>query len=145
MYLSESTAPPLPWEWVDGQLRDAELYWVTARSPAHPRPVWGTWTGEHLHLSIGTPAFRAAVERDPRVVVHLDSALDVVIVEGRVTGSTRDPADVARYDEKYDYRYDAEQYGPFYAVTPDAVLAWRAAGPAGRDGFQETGRWVFDR
>jgi hypothetical protein len=28
-------------------------------------------------------------------------------------------------------------------VNAEVVLAWRAAGRAGRDGFQQTGRWDF--
>ncbi|HTH06990.1 MAG TPA: hypothetical protein VL916_14020, partial [Ilumatobacteraceae bacterium] len=73
----------------------------------------------------------------------LPDGLDVVIVEGAITGPTSDAAVVAAYDDKYDWKYDLAQYGPFTAVTPTDVLAWRAAGPAGRDGFAETGRWTW--
>ena len=40
-----------------------------------------------------------------------------------------------------DYPYDAEAYGPFVTVQPTIVMAWRAAGPAGRDGFRHVGCW----
>ena len=48
---------------------------------------------------------------------------------------------VAAYDRKYDYRYDVEQHGVLTTAAPTTVLAWRSAGPAGRDGFVEAGRW----
>ena len=35
------------------------------------------------------------------------------------------------------------QYGPFTRIAPVAVMAWRAAGPAGREGFTHAGRWTF--
>ena len=50
---------------------------------------------------------------------------------------------IAAYDKKYDWTYDLEQYGPFTTIDPSNVLAWRAAGPAGRDGFAHTGRWTW--
>ena len=136
----------LEWDWVDGRLRDAGLYWVTARTPGppHPRPVWGVWDDGALHLSLGSPTIRAALAEDPVVTVHLDSAVDVVIVEGTAAPvEDMHPALVGAYDEKYDWTYDVEAYGAFTTVTPTVVLAWRAAGPAGRDGFQEVGRWTF--
>ena len=55
----------------------------------------------------------------------------------------RSPALLTAYDAKYDWSYDVEQYGLFTRVEPDFVMAWRAAGPAGRDGFRQAGRWRF--
>ena len=145
LYTVVDEHPALAWSWVEQQLRDAGTYWVVARASAHPpaRPVWGFWHDSALHLSIGSPAIRGGIERDPRVTVHLDSGTDVVIVEGTasVDEMTRDLLDA--YDAKYDWVYDADSYGPFTLVTPQVVKAWRTAGPAGRDSFQETGRWEF--
>ncbi len=143
LYGAESPHVALPWALVAERLATAGTYWVTAVTSGHPhpRPVWGWWDGELLHLSIGTPATRRAIEDDPRLTVHLDSGTDVVIVEGRVTGRTVAPEVVAGYDAKYDHRYDVDTYGPLTTVTPETVLAWQAAGAAGRDGFVATGRW----
>jgi hypothetical protein len=50
---------------------------------------------------------------------------------------------IAAYDEKYDWHYTASEYGPLVVVVAATVLAWRSAGWAGREGFQQTGRWRF--
>ena len=51
------------------------------------------------------------------------------------------PRCFTRPTTKYDWHYDADTYGPFTRISPGVVKAWRAAGVAGRDSFQETGRW----
>jgi hypothetical protein len=48
---------------------------------------------------------------------------------------------VAEYDRKYDWSYDPDTYGRLTVVVPETVLAWRAAGWAGRESFQQTGKW----
>ncbi len=83
----------------------------------------------------------------PEVTVHLDSGTDVVIVEGLASVGDDDPTAarfLAAYDEKYDWKYDLATYGPPTRIRPLRVLAWRAAGPAGRDGFQQVGKWRFE-
>ena len=147
MYGQPSATPGLDWSWVDAQLAAAGTYWVIARTQGHPhpRPVWGIWESDHLCLSIGTPITLRTLARDAVVTVHLDSGTDVVIVEGQAIRSSRDESLEAKaaYDAKYDWDYDLDQYGPFTRVEPDAILAWRAIGPAGRDGFAQAGRWRF--
>ena len=145
MYGQPSATPGLDWSWVDAQLAAAGTYWVIARTQGHPhpRPVWGIWESDHLCLSIGTPITLLTLARDPVVTVHLDSGTDVVIVEGHAAGTTSGADIIGAYNRKYDWDYDAGQYGPLQRVDPDAVLAWRAAGWAGRDSFQQTGRWRF--
>ena len=142
MYGGVSDATPLDWGWADERLAAAGLYWVSVPTIAapHPRPVWGLWTGERLHLSIGTPTFRRAVPGSP-ITVHLESAAEVVIVEGVIGGTADDAALVAAYDAKYPY--DLEQHGPFVTVDVARVLAWRTAGRFGRGGFVATGSWRF--
>jgi hypothetical protein len=136
---------PLEWAWVESKLAAAGTYWVTARTDGHPhpRPVWGVWRGRRLHLSIGTPVTLAALAADPAVTVHLDSGTDVVIVEGRLGGTTTDADVLDDYNTKYDWNYDSSEHGPGTSVEPERVLAWRTAGWAGRDSFQQTGRWTF--
>jgi hypothetical protein len=142
MYTAVSDLPELDWAWVEQQLAGETLYWVAAATDGHPhpRPVWGVWADDLLHLSIGTPSVRRA-PNGTAVTVHLTSAIDVVIVEGHIAGQSADPALVAAYDAKYDYAYDADAYGPFHTIGPTVVIAWRSAGFAGKDGFREAGRW----
>jgi hypothetical protein len=148
MYGTDAALPQLDWSWARERLVDAPIYWVSAAGATlpHPRPVWGVWRDDDvLALSIGTPANRRRLESGSEAVVHLESGLDVVIVEGRgagVNGDTDGDA-VSTYNAKYEWDYDVEQYGPLTLVAPDAVLAWRSAGYAGRDGFVAASRFRF--
>jgi hypothetical protein len=145
LYGQPSKLAKLPWEWVDQQLSAAGTYWVVpqASDHPHPRPVWGIWHGGMLQLSVGSPAIVRALQAQDAVVVHLDSGTDVVIVEGRRTGSASEPAILGEYERKYGRAYDPAEFGPLITVTPEVILAWRAAGWAGKDSFQQAGRWDF--
>jgi hypothetical protein len=111
----------------------------------HPRPVWGVWHQERLHLSLGSPTLRRAIQEEAAVTVHLDSGTDVVIVEGLARPGNGTSTELVQvYDQKYDWVYDASRYGDLMVVEPKRVLAWRTTGWAGRDSFQTTGCWVFD-
>ena len=148
MYGVVAEVEELEWGWVERQLDHAGTYWVVARGAGHPhpRPVWGVWARDGLHLSIGSPVVARELSADPTVTVHLDSGTDVVVVEG--TAALQSPeaseAHLDAYNVKYDWDYEIEQYGPFTHVQPTTVMAWRSAGWAGRDGFQRVGRWAFD-
>jgi len=143
MYGEASDVAPLDWTWVDAQLVAAGTYWVVASGGGHPhpRPVWGVWRDGSLHLSIGSPVVSRLLEKRSEVTVHLDSGVDVVIVEGTVSGFSEDESLLREYDAKYEWSYTVEEYGPLTTIVPATVLAWRSAGRAGRDGFQQTGRW----
>lgn len=146
MYGEPSQIALLDWAWVSAELSRAGTYWVTASGGGHhphPRPVWGVWAADSLYLSIGSPVVARLLERNSDVTVHLDSSSDVVIIEGAVTGLVDDPAVVRVYNAKYDWNYTIDEYGPLTRVVPGSVLAWRSAGWAGRDGFQQAGRWRF--
>lgn len=147
LYGARSDREALAWPWVDQQLTGAGTYWVIARNEGHPhpRPVWGIWAEQRLHLSLGSPTLRRAIREDPALTVHLDSGTDVVILEGVVTPATATtPEIISAYRQKYDWDYDASRYGELIQVAPGRVLAWRATGWAGRDSFSTTGCWTFD-
>jgi len=78
------------------------------------------------------------------VTVHLGSVTDVVIVEGLVSGPNSEREALDAYNAKYDWDYTIDRYGPFTTVAPLTVMAWRSAGWAGREGFQQMGKWRFD-
>ena len=147
LYGRPTDAAPLDWAPVDAALHAAGTFWVVTRTDGHPhpRPVWGLWDGSDLHLSIGSPVLVRDLATDATVTVHLDSGTEVVIVEGRAVDRRADPDVIARYEAKYDRAYEVDEYGPLTVVAPTKVLAWRAAGPAGRDGFRTAGRWTFER
>jgi hypothetical protein len=147
LYGAASDKASLAWPWVEQQLADAGTYWINARTPGHPhpRPVWGVWSLQQLHLSIGSPTLRLAIREEPAVTIHLDSGTEVVIGEGLVIPSAATtPALIEAYNQKYDWDYQVSQYGDLTRVLPGKVLAWRTAGRAGRDSFQSTGCWIFD-
>ncbi len=149
-YGAPTDVPALAWDVVQGQLNSAGTYWVVATSGddhPHPRPVWGVWSvlgDESLWLTLGSPTLRAEIGSNPRVTAHLDSGVEVVIVEGTAAPVT-DPelldAFVAAYDAKYDWRYDIDEYGPPLRIEPASILAWQSGGFAGRDGFQRAAKW----
>jgi hypothetical protein len=146
MFGRPTDAEPLDWAWVDGELASAEVYWIVAGAVGdrpQARPVWGVWRDQRIEASVGSPRLRATIELGTPVTVHLGGAVDVVIVEGEVTGMTSDPDATAAYDEKYDWEYDTDRYGALTVVRPETVMAWRSTGPAGRDGFVAAGRWRF--
>lgn len=147
MYDTTAEAHGLEWSWVDDQLAGAGAYWTVTPgdSHPHPRPVWGVWSANTLYLSIGSPTLRAAAASNAPMTAHLGSVTDVVIVEGVAVASTDDRSVLDAYNNKYDWDYTIDQYGPFTIVAPSKVMAWRSAGWAGRDGFRTTGRWTFAR
>jgi len=87
-----------------------------------------------------SPRLKADAQADGPVTVHLGSINDVVIVEGRTAGSSSDNHLLEEYNTKYDWNYLVDEYGLFTIVAPTKVIAWQAAGWAGREGFRATGR-----
>lgn len=88
-YTSESQPPsPLDWNWAVERLRDAPNYWVcttTASGAPHAMPVWAVWVDEAVCFSTGVESVKARnPARDPRVVIHLESGDEAVILHGVV-------------------------------------------------------------
>ncbi len=145
MYGSPAGGDRLDWTWVEDQLVKAGAYWIVAPGVGnpHPRPVWGIWHDEGLFLSIGSPEIKRRTQDGNPVAVHLGSVTDVVIVDGDAAGAFSDGVLLDAYNAKYDWDYSVDEYGPLTRIEPRKVIAWRSAGWAGREGFQETGRWTF--
>jgi hypothetical protein len=146
MYGQGTDLPLLDWPWVEERLVTAPLYWVVAASEGwpHSRPVWGVWHESSLFVSVGSPELRRAIAEDGRVTVHLESATQVVVIEGWAVSVEDESAAVQAYDVKYDYAYDVSLYGPLACIEPRQVFAWTTAGVAGRDGFRMGSAWSFD-
>src|ERR1700757_5547062 len=76
----------MTWAEVAGRLAAARTYWLgstTASGAPHAAPVWGVVTGETLYLYSERSTVKARnLAGDPRVVVHLESGEDVLIVRG---------------------------------------------------------------
>jgi hypothetical protein len=131
----------LAWNTVAARLHAARNLWLTTTAPGaapHAVPVWGAVVEGVLHLytSRGTRKARnVAVE--PRVVVHLPDAEDVLLVDGwlRDLGGPADVPDVvAAFAAKYTAGGD-QAYLPgvdpgvdvVFALVPNRALSWRLA------------------
>jgi PPOX class probable F420-dependent enzyme len=131
----------MTWAEVAGRLAGARSYWVgttTGAGAPHAAPVWGAVTGETLYLYTERKTVKARnLAADPRVVIHLESAEDVLIVHGTVEDLGH-PAAVpavvtalaAKYTGPQDQPYLPDHDPDFdvvYAVRPRSALAWRLA------------------
>jgi nitroimidazol reductase NimA-like FMN-containing flavoprotein (pyridoxamine 5'-phosphate oxidase superfamily) len=129
----------MTWAEVAEQLGAARTYWLGSTTPAgapHAAPVWGVVTGGTLYLYSERSTVKARnLAADPRVVVHLESGEDVLIVRGTaedVGAPSAVPAVVAALTAKYARPQD-QPYLPaadpdfdvVYAIRPQSAMAWR--------------------
>jgi len=119
----------LPWSWAVERLAVAHNYWVATASAErgpHAMPVWGLWYEDAFVFSTGAESRKARnLAADPRVVVHLESGAEVVIVEGEAEQIEATPEILAEYERKYGWRADPNE--GWYRVGVRRVLAWREA------------------
>lgn len=131
----------LSWPEVAARLAAARTYWLCTTMPSgapHAAPVWGVVTGGTLYLYSERRTRKARnLTADPRVVVHLESGEDVVIVQGTAEDLGR-PAQVpevvaalsAKYTGEGDRQYlpDADpDFDVVYALRPHSAMMWRLA------------------
>jgi len=129
----------MDWPEVAARLAASRNYWLgtTSQSGApHAAPVWGVVAGQTLYLYSERSTVKARnIAADPRVVVHLESGDDVLIVRGTADDLGR-PADVpevvaalaAKYTAPADRPYlpDADPgFDVVYAIQPRSAMAWR--------------------
>ena len=129
----------MTWTEVSARLAAARNYWLGTTTPSgapHAAPVWGVVTGQALYLYSERRTVKARnLAADPRVVVHLESGDDVVILRGvaeDVGTPTQVPSVVAALAAKYSRPQD-QQYLPgndpdfdvVYAIRPQSAMAWR--------------------
>jgi len=132
----------ISWPDVAARLAVARSYWLCTTTPAgapHAAPVWGVVINHTLYLYSERRTVKARnLAADPRVVVHLESAEDVVIVRGTAE-DLGTPAQVpeisAALSEKYtgagdrQYLPDADpDFDVVYAIRPQSAMMWRLAG-----------------
>ncbi len=141
----------LTWREVADRLAPAPILWLhsTGRSGApDAAPVWGVVVDERLYIYTERSTVKARnVERDPRVLVHLESGADVVIVRGVLTDLGRPevrPEVVDAFAAKYD-QPDERPWIP--SNNPDFDVLYelrplRAAMWALPDTEASTRRWV---
>jgi hypothetical protein len=94
--------------------------------------VWGAFIDDALYFGAG-PRTKRNLTQNPQVTVHLESATEVVVLEGSVVVvETPDPALSTAIDdalgEKYDWRPSSEgdeAVGTgWFCLQPDRIIAW---------------------
>ncbi|MEZ0067806.1 hypothetical protein ABIA32_003822 [Streptacidiphilus sp. MAP12-20] len=127
----------ITWPEMRTRLASARNYWICTASTTggpHAMPVWGVWVGERLWFSTGAGTVKARnLALDPRVSVHLESATELVALQGSAAAvpSGERPAEVdAAYATKYVLPRTGEPAvieigsSPVFAVTPRTVCGW---------------------
>src|SRR5713101_864744 len=84
--VSHSEKGLLPWSHVADRMKVAQHYWICTVSPKghpHATPVDGLWLNDRLYFG-GSPQSRRHrnLIANPAVCVHLESAMDVIILHG---------------------------------------------------------------
>jgi PPOX class probable F420-dependent enzyme len=120
------------WSEAAAKLAEARNYWIGTTRPdgsPHAMPVWGLWLEDSFFFSSGSASRKSRnLARDPRVVVHLESGDDVVVVEGpaqRVTDADELRRIAELYSAKYDFEFDPSNPDyPVFRVRPRIAYAW---------------------
>lgn len=126
----------LPWEWALERLQSSRNYWVTTvsrRGRPHSLPVWGVWGAwgkNEFWFSCAAGSRKARnIAENPRVVVAIDSTVEVVSIEGAASLVGAGAAVDAVIDE-YLAKYASEsqpaaelapflRQHPFHRVEPE--------------------------
>ena len=129
-------------------MHKARNYWICSvceDGRPHSVPVWGAWVEGDLYFGTDKSSVKARnIARDNRVVMHLDSGEETVIIEGRVV-EAKAPAALlkkitARYVEKYVLDPELEDSGDLLLrLQPRKVMAWLE-----RDYPATATYWLFD-
>jgi hypothetical protein len=132
-YRAPATAAGLlSWPQIDERLESASSYWLATTRPdlrPHVTPVWGVWVDRALYFD-GFPTARWArnLAANPTASVHLESAMDVVILDGRVEDFVADTDLAGRVVRAWDAKYGRLQPDPagrgIYRFRPSTARAW---------------------
>src|SRR5712671_3756462 len=118
----------MTWTEVAGRLSAARNYWLgstTVSGAPHAAPVWGVVTGETLYLYSERSTVKARnLAADPRVVIHLESGENVLIVRG-VAEDLGPPAEVPSVVSALAAKYTGPQDQPYLPDRdPDFDVVW---------------------
>ncbi|NDJ60326.1 MAG: pyridoxamine 5'-phosphate oxidase [Chloroflexi bacterium] len=126
----------LTWGWVSAQMQQARNYWVATTRPdgnPHAAPIWGLWHADVFYFGTGATSRKGKnMQRNPNVVIHLESGDETLIFEGvvsAVTDTALTKTVYAEYGVKYNMTSPEAQAelinsGTLYRLAPRRVLAW---------------------
>ena len=131
--VSMSSDGPLAWSHAEERLERARNYWIATTRPdgrPHAALVWGVWLEGALYFGTGRNSVKGRnLAYSPELVVHLESADDVVILEGEVE-EVRDRASFEAIDVAYRAKYGmgvaeaGEDGAVWYVVRSGKAHAW---------------------
>ena len=88
-------------------------------------PVWGIWYDGALWFGTNPSSRKGKnLARDPRVVAHLESGDEVVVLEGEVEVAAAPDGLAAAYNEKYEMEA-VSPGGQLWRVRHRLAYAWR--------------------
>jgi hypothetical protein len=138
----------LPWAHADARLQSAQNYWLATVRPdgrPHVSPVWGAWVDGRLYFD-GHPRTQwiRNVRANGRLAVHLESAEDVIILEGVAEDLDSVEAELSEriidvWDAKYHRLHPDPAGSGIICFTPRTARGWSTSEL--RDGT----RWVFEK
>jgi hypothetical protein len=125
----------LPWSWCVERLEAAQVYWLATADSAgapHLNPIWGPWVDGRWYVEGGPTRWQRNLRANPQMAIHVESANDVVIVEGTAVEIVAPPTDVAErilagYSKyKAIYQADASNWaqGGLWELAPVKAFAW---------------------
>lgn len=132
-YNDSGQQEPLSWPEVRSRLVQSKHFWFStadASGAPHARPIWGAWVDDTLYADGGVPVTRWGRDLlvNPRTQVHLESATEVVIVDGTFSmDNDLTPEAFDRVQASYLSRYgdyQPETADGLFMVKPRHVLAW---------------------
>jgi pyridoxine/pyridoxamine 5'-phosphate oxidase len=116
----------LDWSWAEERLERSRNYWiVTVDEDGAPAavPVWGVWAEGAVYFGTNPNSRKGRnLARDRRVVIHLESGDEVVILHGEIGRGDLPDAVVEAYEAKYDFR--PENTENWFVLRPRRALAW---------------------
>lgn len=140
----------VPWSHVQERVGEALHYWISTTRPdgrPHATPVWGMWLNDTFYFDGSPETTRGRnIAANPAISVHLESANDVVIIEGEAHQLMTPPLELReRLSAAYSAKYASQDYAPgpetweqggLYILTIHKVLAWTAFS-------KDPTRWTF--
>ncbi len=142
----------LPWSYVEQRMAEAKNYWITTVNPKGApaaTPVWGAWVEGRLYFD-GAPETRRGrnIRKNPRVLVHLESGDEVVILEGRalILDGAPERGLAEKVAEAYRAKYSRLGYSPnadqwdgggLFIFEPESGMGWKSFP-------KDVTRWKFE-
>ncbi|MDE3136448.1 MAG: pyridoxamine 5'-phosphate oxidase family protein [Acidobacteriota bacterium] len=121
----------LPFSHAEQRLERSRNYWICTTRPdgrPHAMPVWGIWLEDAFYFSTARASRKGRnIARNSAVSVHLESADDLVALEGKAR-EVSDEETITRLNAAYRAKYQMPLWihpeNAVFCVHPRVVFAW---------------------